>query len=66
MKELTFTLTVNIDPLFDRDLTPQEWAEYLTEHLITDAHVIGPDDELTEVNGYELNLTAHGHKTEKG
>jgi hypothetical protein len=56
MKELTFTLTVNIDPLFDRDLTPQQWAEYLNEHLITDAHVIGPDDELTEVRWYDLTL----------
>jgi hypothetical protein len=56
MKTLTFTLTVDIEPWFDHEKTDDEWIEYLTEHLITDAHVIGPDDELTEVNGYELTL----------
>jgi hypothetical protein len=58
MKTLTFTLTVDIEPLFDRELTLEQWTEYLTEYLITDSHVIGPDDELTQVNGYELTLTA--------
>jgi hypothetical protein len=66
MKTLTFTLTVDIKPWFDREMSDQEWAEYMTEHFIADAHVIGPDDELTEVNGYELTLTAHGQNTEKG
>jgi hypothetical protein len=66
MKTLTFTLTVDIEPWFDHEKTDDEWTEYMIEHLITDAHVIGPDDELTQVNGYELTLTAYGHKTEKG
>jgi len=66
MKALSFTLTVDIEPLFDRELTDLEWIEYLSEHLITDAHVIGPDDELTDVNWYELSLTAPDRNTEKG
>jgi hypothetical protein len=56
MKTLTFTLTVDIEPWFDHEKTDDEWIEYMIEHLITDAHVIGPDDELTEVRGYELTL----------
>ena len=53
-------MTVDINPWFDREMSDEEWTEYMIEHLITDSHVIGPDDELTEVSGYELTLTAHG------
>ena len=59
MKTLTFTLTVDFEPWFDHEKTDDEWTEYIMNHFIAEAHVIGPDDELTEVNGYELTLTAH-------
>jgi len=61
MKTLTLTLTVDIEPWFDHEKTDDEWIEYMIEHLITDAHVIGPDDELTQVNGYELSLPKNDH-----
>jgi hypothetical protein len=61
MKTLTFTLTVDIEQWFDHEKTDAEWIDYMIEHLITDAHVIGPDDELTEVKGYELAMIDNTH-----
>jgi hypothetical protein len=65
MRTLTFTLTVDIKPWFDREMSDEEWTAYIMNHFIKGAGLIGPDDELTQVNGYELTLTAINQNTEK-